>query len=599
VAASQVFARSPSHHVVYPGPYSPESLEDQSIAATIVKFKTSFPRLQLSTTKSSRVGREVKRQCTDPRSASTVWAPGSMSQPSPASRPASDPRDGTIQRDSTAQAGLAEAVPREMTAKLAEEGRYTEARLAPILPQPTSRDPSLSNLNVLRQRPSRPVDVHTMLNPSTEHEDGQRRRRSAAHFDSPQPSEAELSQRTAAPYQQSAASRISPKTREDSQMNAPQLPVAMQPSRRILTPKSPTQRLASAGMSSIGAALAPGLPADPGRGPHQEPEQQRSISTSASMTRQFSAASTSLYIPSTMPPRSRRSSRGMTTQAPSQSVSPSASYSSLSQQSQASPALGYPSLVPQQPSIPYQPAQFTASYHQGTGQPTHLSSDVQYGLPSSTTAQSNYQMMTINTDQGPIQVPVDIQAASKVADDKRKRNAGASARFRQRRKEKEREASQTIAKLEQQARDLADHRDFYRAERDHFRQMVTTKLGPAYTDGRPLSPLQRRQPSYSGSTQSTPWPVPHPPMGSDRPVGRSSSAYVPGQALPPINTGVVHVQSTRPYTPSPTQAFESRSVLNANSQRPTPTSAGSKPDPYDPYAPERYERGWPSSREQN
>ena len=61
-----------------------------------------------------------------------------------------------------------------------------------------------------------------------------------------------------------------------------------------------------------------------------------------------------------------------------------------------------------------------------------------FKLPtSSTAAQSQYQTMMLETAQGPIQIPVDLQAASKVQDEKRKRNATASHRFRQRRKKKE------------------------------------------------------------------------------------------------------------------------------------------------------------------
>lgn len=83
-----------------------------------------------------------------------------------------------------------------------------------------------------------------------------------------------------------------------------------------------------------------------------------------------------------------------------------------------------------------------------------------------------YRMMTLDTEHGQIQVPVDVQAASKMADEKRRRNAGASARFRQRRKEKEREASTTISRLEDKVRDLADEKDYYRMERDYFRDLV-------------------------------------------------------------------------------------------------------------------------------
>ena len=60
--------------------------------------------------------------------------------------------------------------------------------------------------------------------------------------------------------------------------------------------------------------------------------------------------------------------------------------------------------------------------------------------------------MTIELEQGPIKVPVDVQAASKVTDERRKRNATASHQFRQRRKEKERETLGKISKLEAQVR---------------------------------------------------------------------------------------------------------------------------------------------------
>jgi len=74
---------------------------------------------------------------------------------------------------------------------------------------------------------------------------------------------------------------------------------------------------------------------------------------------------------------------------------------------------------------------------------------------------------------------VDVHKASRLADEKRARNAEASARFRQRRKQKEKEANSNIEKLQQQTRDLErkikeveQERDFYRAERDRFRDVV-------------------------------------------------------------------------------------------------------------------------------
>ncbi len=52
--------------------------------------------------------------------------------------------------------------------------------------------------------------------------------------------------------------------------------------------------------------------------------------------------------------------------------------------------------------------------------------------PSITAVQSQYQMMVPKAERGLIQAPVDVQAASKVAGEKRRRNATASHNSRQR-----------------------------------------------------------------------------------------------------------------------------------------------------------------------
>lgn len=106
--------------------------------------------------------------------------------------------------------------------------------------------------------------------------------------------------------------------------------------------------------------------------------------------------------------------------------------------------------------------------------------------------QTSYQM-TLETDQGPMVVPVelDLQQASKVADEKRKRNAGASARFRARRKEKEKEASQTISGLQQELRNLMEEREFYLLERNYFREIASRHV-PSAQLLRPPSPQHRR-----------------------------------------------------------------------------------------------------------
>ncbi|KAK5123379.1 hypothetical protein LTR85_002811 [Meristemomyces frigidus] len=121
------------------------------------------------------------------------------------------------------------------------------------------------------------------------------------------------------------------------------------------------------------------------------------------------------------------------------------------------------------------------------------------GIPiSSSSGQNVYQMMTLETTSGTMQLPVDVQAASRVADEKRRRNAGASARFRQRRKEKEKEASTMISRLEQQVKDATDAMDFYRRERDFMATLLRKVPGGDRHFPRPQSPRRRRSSSVLG-----------------------------------------------------------------------------------------------------
>lgn len=71
------------------------------------------------------------------------------------------------------------------------------------------------------------------------------------------------------------------------------------------------------------------------------------------------------------------------------------------------------------------------------------------GVSVISTGQSSYQLMTISPETGPlpmpIDIPIDMHATSRMADEKRRGNAGASARWRRRRKEKEQEAFDGVA----------------------------------------------------------------------------------------------------------------------------------------------------------
>lgn len=126
-------------------------------------------------------------------------------------------------------------------------------------------------------------------------------------------------------------------------------------------------------------------------------------------------------------------------------------------------------------------------------------------MPMTTTGPTNsYQMMTLQTSSGTMQVPVDIQAASKLADEKRRRNAGASARFRERRKRKEVEASATISRLERQVKELSEDSDYYRRERDYFVNAVLQMPGGERHFPRPTgSPRLHRRPHVPSNAGST------------------------------------------------------------------------------------------------
>lgn len=116
---------------------------------------------------------------------------------------------------------------------------------------------------------------------------------------------------------------------------------------------------------------------------------------------------------------------------------------------------------------------------------------------------AGYQVMALQTSSGVVNLPVDIDMASKVADDKRKRNAGASARFRSRRKQREMVAADKIQLLEQQARILTDTVEFYRNERDHFRDMLRQESAlSADIFDRPPSPQLRVEPGTSPALSS-------------------------------------------------------------------------------------------------
>ncbi|OQO08663.1 hypothetical protein B0A48_06533 [Cryoendolithus antarcticus] len=226
------------------------------------------------------------------------------------------------------------------------------------------------------------------------------------------------------------------------------------------------------------------------------------------------------------------------------------SYANVDRAERTSPATQYPqipSTYPYAQDMNMGGANASNAYQASTHDERHS----QMGIPISSTAGQNvYQMMTLETTSGTVQLPVDVQAASRVADEKRRRNAGASARFRQRRKEKERESSTTISKLEQRLKALIDDSDFYKRERDFLAGILMQVPGGERHFPRPQSPRHRRSSSIfapdsvsgSGGYVSGPEQMrPHSPTRG-RNVRRRTSTI----SLPPLPASMAAPMSAGP-----------------------------------------------------
>ncbi|KAK3674811.1 hypothetical protein LTR78_005155 [Recurvomyces mirabilis] len=326
-----------------------------------------------------------------------------------------------------------------------------------------SRPGDSSTLTSPASSTTRLAGVHAILNPPHGDELNPGRRRKAHELESPFPTGQALP--PIAMGGQSA--RATPVLGRASPIMSFGGPPELAP-RRILTPRSPSlHRAASLGQLQPPASTVT-LQQEPGTA--GAPPLPLSVGVPRPAYDYTSAT------PSAEAARRAGMTVGRSTRAPSGSASPSSSYSSYSQAEQTSPASQAMGLSAGGLNIDRQ---------------RHM------GIPisSSSGGQNTYQMMTLETTSGTVQLPVDVQAASRVADEKRRRNAGASARFRQRRKEKEKEASVTIGRLEQQVKELGEDADFYRRERDYLSGMLSQAPGGDRHFPRPLSPRRRRSSS--------------------------------------------------------------------------------------------------------
>ena len=112
-------------------------------------------------------------------------------------------------------------------------------------------------------------------------------------------------------------------------------------------------------------------------------------------------------------------------------------------------------------------------------------------------------------------IPSEIQAPIQVPDEKRKRNATASHRFRQRRKEREQQAANNIARLEQQAKNMAHQRDSYRRERDALQNALIRRGASLSMSNTSHDQLCEEPQSEGAGLDSTPATECHESVGAE------------------------------------------------------------------------------------
>lgn len=642
-ARDTAFARSRSPHIKsdgYSGSHPPEVLERR-----LSDFLTKLQSYQ-----KSWEGEGHKRQCPGLRDQNWLGDQDSMSQRPSASRPAS--------RSSAAEGQSFTLPPVHQLRDDVQDGRPQFGRPGTPLEHagqsPAARQ--LPTVSAQGQRitsfgqpaaggdlpaPSRPGGLHSLLNPAH------------PEMSSPRSVSGGLPQARASSMQYGPSRISSGSPAMSGQSGLVPSPTNSQsgtlyPPRRILTPRSPRAASLGRGLATIDAQRAPFLnsgasgrvyTADPTQTPTSDVPPMPTPPSHIQQSYNYPAQ------PTQTPSASDRRSIG---QVPiktplSQSASPSTSVSSFGPQGQTSPhfqqgqgqsATSYfpPTSYPGQMQMSHNPAQtagsattegpYSPSVHasvsslsHGGGEGHQVSSSGPGGAGGTS---ANYQIWTIKNDSGSYQIPVDVQAASKMADEKRARNAGASARFRQRRKEKEREANSNIQKLEQTNRELErkireveQERDFYRSERDRFRDVVyrtpgtrelamQAPISPRLT--RPPAPFPPTGPSYpAGEREREREPEPsdeRAPRRRRTDTGDStqgSYGHAPATFLPPAQTsayGQAQAPSGLPPLRMDTMVQNSPGGMRSASMgTPATTTASS---PYNPYQP-REHGGWPSN----
>lgn len=447
--------------------------------------------------------------------------------------------------------------------------RSHDARAPPLLPPVASITGFSQGLPVVdtgSPQGFRNLGMQNILNPAVEYEPMRHPQRVS-----------QSPRRTAsAALTLSQTPQLSPRIRKRNQEASPNRQShnrsESRPPRRLLTPKSPALRALSQG--------ARGSPS----GRHL-----RGMSNAPNESRVYTAEPGESPLGRIPPlPAMVHGQQGMTSSglqsfdhAPASYANSTTSYSANTQGHMGSPS-GSSNMAEREAPSPFRPPQ--RSY--GPSQPAY--------------------QMELQTDAGAtmiVPVEVDTQQASKLADEKRKRNAGASARFRQRRKEKEQAASQSIAELQKQLRDLTEERDYYMTERNFLHEVLSRTPGAVLT-ARPPSPRARRSqtarsytvgpPEQPSNPEYTRHDTGDPPPAQRRRTSDYQPNFPPGQMTSPGYTP--HYQPTAgptyalPPPPGPPGLPDMR--LHAptsvpqhpvHSSIPPPVGPASRPPHYDPF----------------
>ena len=616
LAALTLDVLSPSN---YPGaPLSIGYLETLCRPSSVHCWRGTVQRQH---SKETEWGRKEARSCADSKDEARPEVRGYMSQRNPASGPYSN----APCRDSQPLPPLSPSLSRPQSSHNAlSEPPYTSQLTAGASRTTISTPPSVISANRLPPlltdpSPSRPLGMHNILNPS--------------HHDVPTPLQMEPPTifGRLSPSAQSAATPSLPQTTKrpaGASPTAEQTPIyGVRTERRVLTPKPPSLGTSSSGARRSFALGALGTPQSPlMRGDSRV----YTTETASNRISEFSplpptslrrSSNAYAHLNEAAPAQPERPSTGRDHFAAAaihaQGESPSTSHSSYGHFSQSSPILRYgpstqnPSLQSgsaQQPSLP--PGQSTANVGEG-----------QYDM-----SKGSYGI-SIPTEGGQMLLPValDVEQASKTANEKRKRNAGASARFRQRRKDKEREASQTISSLERNMRALEEERNHYRSERDFFRDLYARQVGPGQMPQRPLTPrtqivsrpsLGDTPPQWQDISRETSEPLPRnvrrrtssysttfpaplaaspmlPPQAQSYGFGPRPPAPIPQNTFPPMRPS-----EAPSFSAQPSPSLQSQSTFTPTRPpvtAPFPPQASSFPhssSSHDPFRRETYSRSW-------